>query len=500
MEKEQYFWGLLLILGYPTCSLLLSELIDRLDKTNHLVTPSLKNLKTYVLPLFTLLWIFQHLLQIDEKSLVISITKTILGIAVAYTMLGIINVLLTSRTKVEKWQISVPNLLFQFSRTSIVLGTLGYILANVWLLDLSKVMGALGVGSLVMALALQDTLSNLVSGFLLIIESPFKVGDWIRIKEIEGEVIEINWRAVRLKTRDRDVVIIPNGVLGGETVSNYTLFDPLHAERIFIEFAKDNPPNKIKRVLLETALKIPGIIDQPPPEIRTKLYNLTSIQYEMKYYLSDYPGSDRIRDMLMTQIYYAIKRNHLQLAIPFNVQYEGSMDELYDNNSESFIENSLYHFVTLLGLDRNLVKDLKKGCSTVYFGKGEEIIHEGEIHTSFYLIIDGVVSLNTINSQGQCQSITHLIKHDCFGEMAFLGREKSPVSVIVTEDISAVKISQSTLLDLIQKHPKFALQMNQFIEDRKTIIRQVKETLVNHQQQISHHPDEADSFWDTLFS
>ncbi len=52
------------------------------------------------------------------------------------------------------------------------------------------------------------------------------MGDWIKVGQTEGEVIEINWRAVRLKTRERDVIVIPNGNLGKDTIQNYTLIDP----------------------------------------------------------------------------------------------------------------------------------------------------------------------------------------------------------------------------------------------------------------------------------
>ena len=120
-----------------------------------------------------------------------------------------------------KWQIAVPNLLYQVIRAAMVLGTIAYVLSTVWNVDLTQAAQALGVGSLVIALALQDTLSNLVSGFLLLTDSPFKKGDWIQVGNLKGQVVDINWRAVRLLTFDDDLLIVPNGSLGKQNILNY---------------------------------------------------------------------------------------------------------------------------------------------------------------------------------------------------------------------------------------------------------------------------------------
>jgi small-conductance mechanosensitive channel len=153
------------------------------------------------------------------------VVRTLFWIALTYTLLVLFRNLVSSGDRKTSWQIIMPNLLFQLVRALLVFGALTYLLAEVWNIDVKQIMGTLGIGSLVIALALQDTLSNLVSGFLLIIESPFKVGDWIKVGDIEGEVIEINWRAVRVRTIDRDVVIIPNGNLGKENICNFVLDD-----------------------------------------------------------------------------------------------------------------------------------------------------------------------------------------------------------------------------------------------------------------------------------
>ena len=156
-----------------------------------------------------------------------------------------------------------------------MLSILTYILGQVWHVDLTKIVGVLGIGSVAIAISLQDTLSNLVSGFLLIVESPFKVGDWISVGELEGEVLEINWRAVRIKTSDRDIIIIPNGNLGQENICNYTLFDPLHPVRLRMPFSYQDRLDLIGQTLRQVAQTVDGIVSQPEPEVVPKTFNNT---------------------------------------------------------------------------------------------------------------------------------------------------------------------------------------------------------------------------------
>lgn len=68
-------------------------------------------------------------------------------------------------------------------------------------------------------------------------EKPFEVGHWLRYGLYKGQVIEMNWHAVRLRARrERDIAILPNGLMSKDTVINMTLFDPLHAELIPVSF------------------------------------------------------------------------------------------------------------------------------------------------------------------------------------------------------------------------------------------------------------------------
>ena len=128
-------------------------------------------------------------------------------------------------------------------------------------------LAALGVGSIVLGLALQDTLGGLFAGITLISARQFQIGDWIKAGDVVGQVISINWHSVTLKSFEEDLLVIPNSVLASNIFYNFSRPDKIHMERVTIVFSDDHPPNMVRTALLEAALSTPGVLHNPPPQI-----------------------------------------------------------------------------------------------------------------------------------------------------------------------------------------------------------------------------------------
>ncbi|MFB2972366.1 mechanosensitive ion channel domain-containing protein [Aerosakkonema sp. BLCC-F183] len=471
MEKSNLIWGLVLIVGFPILSITLGEGREYLAKRENPLENFFNNIRVFILPLLAIVLVMAQLLEFKATGLPLEIVETVLGFAAIYTILSLVNVVLTDGKKQQLWQIQVPSLLFQVTRISVVLGVLAYLLADVWQVDLSQVFAALGVGSLVIALALQDTLSNLVSGFLLIFESPFKIGDWIKVDEQEGEVLEINWRAVRLKTRERDVVIIPNGVLGQNIIYNYTLLDPLHADRVVLNFSNQEPPNRVKQILLEAVLSVEGVMSHPEPEIRPIKFSEVMAEYEVEYYIAKFARSEEIRGQFMTNVYYAAKRNNLDSPIPAQKHYLLTRKDLQSHDDSHEIAETLLSLSSFSFLERETVTQLAQGATLKYYGVREQIVREGNFDTGLYIIVNGGVTLSVTDVNKQKQEIARLSTGEFFGENVLLRGEPSPVSVTVTNDLKAILIQGDAVFDLAQRYPRFASEMNRFIEERKKLAR-----------------------------
>jgi small-conductance mechanosensitive channel len=147
----------------------------------------------------------------------------------------------------------------------VLLGALG--------IQITPILTALGVGGLAVALALQDTLSNLFAGVHLLADKPIRVGDYVKLADtVEGHVVDIGWRSTRVRMLQNVVVTIPNKRVAESIITNYDL--PESRLALFIRVAVDYgaDPDLVQRILVEETTQatneVPGLLAEPEPTAR----------------------------------------------------------------------------------------------------------------------------------------------------------------------------------------------------------------------------------------
>src|SRR5262249_16602668 len=135
------------------------------------------------------------------------------------------------------------------------------------------ILTALGVGGLAVALALQDTLSNLFAGFYVAIARQVRLHDYIKLNTgEEGYVTDITWRSTTVRTLGNNMIIIPNAKLAQAVVTNYYLPEKRLWVPVVVSVSYSSDIEKVERVLLEEAThaagQIPGLLADPAPSVR----------------------------------------------------------------------------------------------------------------------------------------------------------------------------------------------------------------------------------------
>jgi small-conductance mechanosensitive channel len=140
-------------------------------------------------------------------------------------------------------------------------------------IEITPILTALGVGGLAVALALQDTLSNLFAGMHLLADKPIRVGDYVKIADtVEGYVVDVGWRSTRVRMLQNIVVVVPNKKVAESVITNYDLPEPRLSLllRVSVSYASD--PDHVERVLVDEALRaadeVPGLLRDPAPVVR----------------------------------------------------------------------------------------------------------------------------------------------------------------------------------------------------------------------------------------
>ncbi len=151
--------------------------------------------------------------------------------------------------------------------------------AGIDLTALSVLAGAIGVG---IGFGLQNIANNFISGIIILLERPIKVGDRVEVGEIDGQVLEIGARATTVLTNDNIAVIVPNSQFISQPVVNWTRNDPKVRFRVPVGVAYGSDLRLVEQVLLEVARTNPDVLDDPPPVVRLMEFGDSAVVFELR--------------------------------------------------------------------------------------------------------------------------------------------------------------------------------------------------------------------------
>ncbi|MCB0106862.1 MAG: mechanosensitive ion channel [Caldilineaceae bacterium] len=478
ISEPFFLWAVAIVIITPLAIIALGELIATLERRQSPYVAFWRYLRHGTFPLAVALLILQYVLNVPTDSGTLLLLQTVFWIMVTVTLLVLVQAIATAGSKGERWEASIPGLFTAVARALIFFVPFYYILSGIWGVDLSNLVTALGIGSLVIALALQDTLSNLVSGLLLLADKPFAVGDWIEIEGHTGKVLDLNWRSVRLQVRGRDVLVIPNSVLSNSSIYNYTMITPTYREHIAVGFSYNDPPNKVKRMLLDAVAGSDQILASPPPSVLTVSYDDSSIGYELVVYVKEYrsPFSRmQLRDEILTRIYYGAQRTGINIPFPIRTLYHFDGERPDPKGKQQEIAGYLqpnFYFATL----DTVVLEHVAGVATVQaYGRHEIVVTAGRPAAALFVIVRGRAELSALDAEGDAQTVDRLGTGDIFGESVLLGNRPSTMTLTALEDLTVVRIPSAVINEVVERNPRFALALDELVEERLRIVRALRE-------------------------
>ena len=221
----------------------------------------------------------------------------------------------------QKTETTLNKQLFPFFEriALILLGTIGIItLLSYFDINITAMVTTLGIGSLALALAAQSALEDSISGFLIMMDRPFRIGDRIELLDLDtwGDVVDIGLRSTRIRTRDNRMVVVPNSVIGKSLVVNYAYPNDQYRLEIHIGVAYGTEIEKARQVMIETVQKVDGVLPDQSVEVLFLEFGDSALIFRVRWWLESYVDTRRMFDRVNTALYNALKEENIQLPFP----------------------------------------------------------------------------------------------------------------------------------------------------------------------------------------
>jgi len=185
-------------------------------------------------------------------------------------------------------------------------------------INVSGLLTALGIGGLALSLAAQDTLGNMISGIIILMDQPFRIGDQIQIQGLDtwGEVVDIGLRTTRIRTPDNRMVIVPNSNISKSQVINYTYPDPRCRLQIEIGVPYGSDLEKVRQVITQAVRKVDGVIAEKPVDVHFKEVGSSSMTLQINWWIESNVDSRSSFDKINESIYHALSQVGIEMHKP----------------------------------------------------------------------------------------------------------------------------------------------------------------------------------------
>jgi len=304
--------------------------------------------------------------------------------------------------------------------------------------------------SIVIGLALQDTLGNLFAGLAQNFSKTYQVGDWVRFGDYEGKVVRVDWRSVSILTVDDNIAVFPNSNLAKRELLNYSNPTTVHLRSLTVSAHYRHSPHKIKQALDEILQTTQGIVKDPAPRVRLSDYGEHSVKYKMIYWIDDFPHNAAIASDIMEKVWYKFKRDGISMPYPIREIYHLRPDrEISLEERVALLKN-----IDFIGnMSQDELEYLAGRLKIQSYCDGELIFAQGEEGDSFYIVKDGEVLVTAVNERGERYLEKVMKAGSFFGEISLLTGDRRSATITAVNDVELFTMGKEDFRYILRSNP-----------------------------------------------
>ena len=326
----------------------------------------------------------------------------------------------------------------------------------------------------VLAFSLQETLGNLWGGIQIQLDNTCRLGDWIHVDTVMGQVVDIRWRYVAVATNNGETVIIPNGSLSKSRVVVLSRRgDKRIPWRREVEFgvAYDTPPSRVIAAV-EAALvraEIPHVAAHPRLDVLCHNFGESSYHYRVRYWLTDLVQDTWTDSQVRLHVAAALARHRMEIPFPHRVLIRPKLQDprhVRELAARTATLARLDLFVPLTDAERGVLAADLADCPYVAH---DVIARQGEPADSLFILGRGHVAVfdDSKGGTGVRDRLATLEAPSYFGEMGLLTGQARGATVVAEDEVLCYRLEKAGFDAILHARPELIEALSQVVAARQ---------------------------------
>lgn len=369
----------------------------------------------------------------------------------------------------------LPKVLHSLILAVFYLSILFVILNGILGINITPFLATSAILTMILGLAFQGVLSNILAGMSLHFTKSFSKNDWILVGDHEGMVLDTNWRETRIFDRYSNIIVLPNDMVASEKITNFSHPDKKTALTIPVKASYDAPPSQVLDALLEAAKDVPEVLESPSPEAYVLGYDDFGISYVLKFWIKHFARKYPIMTDVGRLIWYKFKRRNIEIPIPVSdklgevIQSFGPADRISeglteaDRNFRDLMKSSFLRYQEGEKKGELLVpeEEIREFASFLVrhrYAPGELIFEQGEGGETCFILASGKIKGEIeYEEKGKKYKSEFIVEPGgIFGEMSLFTGMPRTATGIVEEESELLEIGTEGFSRLLGSNPELA--------------------------------------------
>jgi small-conductance mechanosensitive channel/CRP-like cAMP-binding protein len=366
----------------------------------------------------------------------------------------------------------LPRILNEFV---VALSLIGYAIyrLNAVGVNLAGLITTSAVVSGALAFSAKETLGNLWGGIAIQLEKTCRIGDWVRIDTVTGQIVSIRWRYMAIATINNETIVIPNGNV---MQNRLTVIGRRGEERtpwrryVSFDVEMQHPPSRvIDEVERELAhAQIPFVSQQPHPSVGCIDFKDSGIEYAVAYDLIDTAQYWTVDSLVRVHVYAALMRQGLDIPFPRRIievrQDERAQATQREVDHRVAALGTIDLFSSLTDAERAALAQKLMTCAYV---RDEIVFRAGDAADSLYLLAKGRVDIVAEPVDGKRAKLATLVAPAYFGEMGLLLGQSRFATVVAVDEAICYRLDKDGFDAVIRARPTLAERLAQVLAERQ---------------------------------